>query len=48
MAWAGEKESHTLTNGRTSQQLDQIGPVGRFGENHKIVSSLPHPGLQSS
>ena len=28
------------TNGQTSQLLDQIGPVGRFGENTTLKYSL--------
>ena len=31
---AGDNNKHQ-TNRRTSQLLDQIGPVGRFGENSK-------------
>ena len=31
---------HPTTHGRTSQLLDQTGPVGRFGENLKHVERI--------
>ena len=45
-----DKQTHRQTDTQTSRLLDQIGPVGRFGENQKILilSSRGPPRLRSA
>ena len=42
----GGQEMRTTHNGRTSQLLDRINPVGIFGENEMVLTSV-HGGAFS-
>ena len=33
-AWKGDRHTNTQTHGQTLRLLDQIDPVGQFGENY--------------